>query len=36
MTQTNSAIIVTIKSSMEYAELCMGIRLGNIRYSATE
>jgi hypothetical protein len=34
MMQTSSAIIVTVKSSIEYAELCMGMRLGNVRYSA--
>jgi hypothetical protein len=34
MTQTSSAIIVTVESSMEYAELCMGMRLDNVRYSA--
>ena len=34
MTQTSSAIIVTVKSSMKYAELRMGMRLGNVRYSA--
>jgi hypothetical protein len=34
MTQTSSAVIVTLKPSMEYAELCMGMRLGNVRYSA--
>jgi hypothetical protein len=34
MTQTSSPIIVTVKSSMEYAELCMGMRLANVRYSA--
>ena len=34
MKQTSSAIIVTVKSSMEYAELCMGMRSGNVRYSA--
>ena len=27
MTQTSSSIIVTAKSSMEYAELCMSMRL---------
>jgi hypothetical protein len=34
MTQTSSAIIVAVKSSMKYAELCMDMRLGNVRYSA--
>jgi hypothetical protein len=34
MTQTSSAIIVTIEPSMEYAKLCMSIRSGNARYSA--
>ena len=34
MTQTSSAIIVAIKPWMEYAKLCMGMRLGNARYSA--
>jgi hypothetical protein len=34
MVQTSSAIMVTVKPSMEYAELCMGMRLGNVRYSA--
>jgi len=27
-------IIVVIKTSMEYAKLCMSMRLGNARYSA--
>jgi len=35
MTQTSSAIIVAIKPGMEYARLCMSMRLGNARYSAT-
>ena len=30
-----SAIIVAVKPSVEYAKLCMGMRLGNARYSAT-
>jgi hypothetical protein len=34
MTQTSPAIIVAIKPSMEYATLCMSMRLGNVRYSA--
>jgi hypothetical protein len=34
MTQTSSAIIVGIKPSMEYAKLCLSMRLGNARYSA--
>ena len=34
MMQTSSAIIVTVKSSMEYADLCISMRLGNVRYSA--
>jgi hypothetical protein len=34
MTQTSSAVILTVKSSMEYAELCMCMRLANVRYSA--
>ena len=34
MTQTSSANIVAIKPSMEYAELCMSMRLGNARYSS--
>jgi hypothetical protein len=34
VTQTNSAIIAAIKPSMEYAKLCMSMRLGNARYSA--
>jgi hypothetical protein len=34
MTQTSSAIIVAIKTSMEYAKMCMSMRLGNARYSA--
>jgi hypothetical protein len=34
MTQTNSAIIAAIKPSMEYADGCMSMRLGNARYSA--
>jgi hypothetical protein len=33
MTQTSSAIIVVIKPSVEYAKLCMSMRLGNARYS---
>ena len=33
-TQKNSAIMVAIKLSMEYAKLCMSMRLGNARYSA--
>jgi hypothetical protein len=32
MTQTSSAIIVTVKSSMEYGELCMSMRLDNACY----
>ena len=32
MTQTSSAIIVTVKYSMEYAELCMSMRLDNACY----
>jgi hypothetical protein len=34
MTQMSSVIIVTVKPSVEYAEVCMGMRLGNVRYSA--
>jgi hypothetical protein len=29
MTQTTSAIIIAIKLSMEYAKLCMSMRLGH-------
>jgi hypothetical protein len=34
MTHTSSAIIVAIKPSMKYANLCMSMRLGKARYSA--
>jgi len=34
MAQTHSAIILAIKPSMEYANLCMSMRLANARYSA--
>jgi hypothetical protein len=34
MTQTKLAIIAATKPSMEYAKLCMSMRLGNARYSA--
>ena len=34
MTQANSAIMVAIELSMEYAKLCMSMRLGNARYPA--
>ena len=30
----SSVIIVTVKPSVEYAKLCMSMRLGNARYSA--
>jgi hypothetical protein len=33
MTQTSSAIIAAIKPSIEYAKLCMSMRLGNACYS---
>jgi hypothetical protein len=33
MTQQNSAIIAVIKPSMEYAKLCMSMRLGGAPYS---
>jgi hypothetical protein len=29
MTQMSSVIIVTVKPSVEYAKLCMSMRLGN-------
>jgi len=35
MTQMSSVIIVTVKPSVEYAKLCMSMRLDNVRYSAT-
>src|SRR5215472_10519386 len=34
MMQMSSVIIVTVKPSVEYAKLCMSMRLGNARYSA--
>jgi hypothetical protein len=34
MTQASSANMVAIKPSMEYAELCMRMRLGKARYSS--
>jgi len=36
MTQMSSAIIAAVKPSMEYAKLCMGMRLRNVRYSADQ
>jgi hypothetical protein len=34
MTQTSSAIVAAVKPAMEYAMLCMIMRLANARYSA--
>jgi hypothetical protein len=34
MMRTSSAIIVTINPSINYAKLCMSMRLSNARYSA--
>jgi hypothetical protein len=36
MTQTSSTIIVAVKPCMEYAKLCMSMRLGDARTSACE